>query len=207
MREAVVAKTSCVYIIRQQRRWATETFPRAALGTRDAGSGSKRRRARRPACTSRPSRSSPATSSRAGSHPARACWSSSVAAQFGISRAPARHALAELERCGLVEKATGRGYTVRPVAQRPGGSLAAAGVAARDDVRLISALELGADLRRGRERDHGPRRPSRSWRVNEAELARHYRVEPYRRAGRHRAPAAARRGPKGRPVHAGMRRR
>ena len=38
---------------------------------------------------------------------------STVAAQFGISRAPARQALAELQRRGLVEKADGRGYRVR----------------------------------------------------------------------------------------------
>jgi DNA-binding GntR family transcriptional regulator len=98
---------------------------------------------------------------------------SSVAAQFGISRAPARHALAELERCGLVEKATGRGYTVRPLAHRK--RIASASFAAKDDVRLISSSSW--------ERIYGEvegeimaRASFASWRVNEAELARHYRV-------------------------------
>jgi DNA-binding GntR family transcriptional regulator len=99
---------------------------------------------------------------------------SSVAAQFGISRAPARQALAALERCGLVERATGRGYTVRPVAN--GKRFAPApDVAADDDVRLISWSSW--------ERIYGEvegeimaRASFASWRVNEAELARHYRV-------------------------------
>jgi len=99
---------------------------------------------------------------------------SSVAAQFGISRAPARQALAELERCGLVEKATGRGYTVRPVANRKRVA-PATDVAAKDEVRLISSSSW--------ERIYGEvegeimaRASFASWRVNEAELARHYRV-------------------------------
>ena len=99
---------------------------------------------------------------------------SSVAAQFGISRAPARHALAELERCGLVEKAAGRGYTVRPIGSRKRAAPAAA-VAANDDVRLISSSSW--------ERIYGEveseimaRASFASWRLNEAELARHYRV-------------------------------
>src|SRR5699024_9274707 len=35
-----------------------------------------------------------------------------IAARFGTSRAPARQALARLERAGLVSKAAGRGYVV-----------------------------------------------------------------------------------------------
>ena len=99
---------------------------------------------------------------------------SGVAAQFGISRAPARQALAELERWGLVEKAPGRGYTVRAVADRsPLASVTK--VAADDDVRLFSSSSW--------ERIYGEveseiiaRMSFASWRVNEAELARHYRV-------------------------------
>jgi DNA-binding GntR family transcriptional regulator len=99
---------------------------------------------------------------------------SGVAAQFGISRAPARQALAELERCGLVEKARGRGYTVRPVANRK-RVVPTTGVASRDGVRLISSSSW--------QRIYGEvegeimaRASFASWRVNEAELARHYLV-------------------------------
>jgi DNA-binding GntR family transcriptional regulator len=99
---------------------------------------------------------------------------SGIAAQFGISRAPARQALAELERCGLVAKARGRGYTVRPVAHRT-WVVPTTAVASREDVRLISSSSW--------ERIYGEvegeimaRASFASWRVNEAELARHYRV-------------------------------
>ena len=99
---------------------------------------------------------------------------SNIAAQFGISRAPARQALAELERCGFVEKAPGRGYTVRPVTN-PKRVASPTRVTANDDVRLASSSSW--------ERIYGEvegeiiaRTSFASWRVNEAELARHYRV-------------------------------
>ena len=50
---------------------------------------------------------------------------SGIAQQFGISRAPARRALAELAERGLLEKPAGRGYLVRPVARRRKGETAA----------------------------------------------------------------------------------
>jgi DNA-binding GntR family transcriptional regulator len=99
---------------------------------------------------------------------------SRVAAQFRISRTPARQALAELARCGLVEKATGRGYMVRATTWCSRAAPASA-VAARHDVRLIPSSSW--------ERIYGEveseimaRASFASWRVNEAELARHYRV-------------------------------
>lgn len=101
---------------------------------------------------------------------------SSVAAQFGISRAPARQALGELERCGLVEKAPGRGYTVRagPHAT-PATSATEAMVKVGDDLRRLSSSSW--------ERIYGEveseivaRTSFASWRLNEVMLARHYQV-------------------------------
>ena len=62
---------------------------------------------------------------------------STVAAQFGISRAPARQALAELQRRGLVEKADGRGYRVRRNAGA-GAAVSHADAAPSTDLRLTS---------------------------------------------------------------------
>jgi DNA-binding GntR family transcriptional regulator len=99
---------------------------------------------------------------------------SGVATQFGISRAPARRALAELERCGLVEKSAGRGYTVRRVGtRRPTSSGPAA--TADDDQRLFSSStweRIYGEV----EREIVARISFASWRVNEAVLARHYGV-------------------------------
>src|SRR5688572_27982463 len=63
---------------------------------------------------------------------------SGVAAQFGISRAPARQALLELERGSFVEKAAGCGYAVRADAIT---SPAASNMrfAADDAYRLVSS--------------------------------------------------------------------
>lgn len=98
----------------------------------------------------------------------------SVAAQFGVSRAPARQALAALARAGLVEKTAGRGFAVKP-----GAAAAGAGSAARrageEELRLLPQSSW--------ERIHGEvegeivaRTSFASWRVNEALLARHYGV-------------------------------
>ena len=64
---------------------------------------------------------------------------SAVAARFGISRAPARRALSELERTGLIARAGARGFVVvaRPLRRnsaRDGGG----GEAAAHDLRLVS---------------------------------------------------------------------
>jgi DNA-binding GntR family transcriptional regulator len=98
---------------------------------------------------------------------------SGVAAQFGISRAPARRALAELERLGLVEKADGRGYRVRG---SDGAKAAApAGAGPLDALRLRSRPSwerIYSEV----EGEIAARTSFATWRVNEAELARHHRV-------------------------------
>ncbi|MGE0502113.1 MAG: GntR family transcriptional regulator [Rhizobiaceae bacterium] len=96
---------------------------------------------------------------------------SSVAAQFGISRAPARQALAELAREGFVEKMDGRGYRVRSVTPAPG----TVPIEIDDDVRLVSLASwerIYAEV----EGEIAARISFASWRVNEAELARHHDV-------------------------------
>jgi DNA-binding GntR family transcriptional regulator len=112
----------------------------------------------------------------------------SVAAQFGVSRAPARQALAALAQAGLVEKTTGRGFAVKPgaaaadainAARRAGDASWRAGDtswrAGEEELRLVSQSSW--------ERIHGEvegeivaRTSFASWRVNEALLARHYGV-------------------------------
>jgi DNA-binding GntR family transcriptional regulator len=97
---------------------------------------------------------------------------SSVAAQFGISRAPARQALAELAREGFVEKIDGRGYRVRQ-----GKAAAAAPMRGEpeDEVRLVS-LASWERIYGEVEGEIAARISFASWRVNEAELARHHGV-------------------------------
>ena len=99
---------------------------------------------------------------------------STVAAQFGISRAPARQALSELERRGLVEKAEGRGYRVRPGNEVAERGEAVAGALA-DDLRLQSRPSW-EPIYSEVEGEIAARTSFGTWRVNEAELARHYRV-------------------------------
>ncbi|MCT7374178.1 GntR family transcriptional regulator [Chelativorans salis] len=95
-----------------------------------------------------------------------------VADQFGISRAPARRALAELERSGLLVKTTGRGYAVRAPAKGAGSS----GVATpREDIRLTSRSSWERIYAEVEDEIIG-RISFASWRVNEAELARCYHV-------------------------------
>ncbi|MFC3230465.1 GntR family transcriptional regulator [Marinibaculum pumilum] len=102
---------------------------------------------------------------------------SGIAAQFGISRAPARQALAELARAGLVEKSRGRGFTVRsqPPAAGARRATAQAPAAPAEDLRLQSAASwerIYAEV----EDQIIARISFAAWRVNEAELARHYGV-------------------------------
>jgi DNA-binding GntR family transcriptional regulator len=100
-----------------------------------------------------------------------------VAARFGISRAPARRALAELEQAGLIARSEAGGFVVVGGRRRHQGRRSgcdAVPLEARD-VKLVSQPSW--------ERIYGAveseiiaRISFASWRVNEAELARHYRV-------------------------------
>ena len=99
---------------------------------------------------------------------------SSVAEQFGISRAPARQALAELERQGFLSKSTGRGYQVMRQKGRPSG----AGVPPAPpevDLRLTQA-STWSRIYGEVESEIAARTSFAGWRVNETELARYYDV-------------------------------
>jgi len=98
---------------------------------------------------------------------------SAVAEQFGISRAPARQALAELERSGLVVRAAGRGYTVCDVPRAPAAD--ASGIATDASVPLQSAASWERIYQEAEE-EIVARIAFAAWRVNEAKLARHYHV-------------------------------
>jgi DNA-binding GntR family transcriptional regulator len=93
-----------------------------------------------------------------------------IAARFGISRAPARRALEELEQAGLVSRAEPHGFVPRRPA--PGARADAHRI---EDERLVSQPSwepIYAEV----ESEIIARISFASWRVNEAELARHYRV-------------------------------
>jgi DNA-binding GntR family transcriptional regulator len=101
-----------------------------------------------------------------------------VAARFGISRAPARQALAELEALGLVHKREGRGYRIAAGTDQIGADArdAAAGeTKPSDDVRLhfLASWEL---IYRQVEMDIVSRTSIASWRLNEAALAKCFGV-------------------------------
>lgn len=102
-----------------------------------------------------------------------------VAAQFGISRAPARRALKELERQGRLAKAQGRGYVVRDApSTAPLGADAGSGLhvdPAGGDSRLVS-LSSWERIYGEVENEIIARISFATWRVNEAELARFYGV-------------------------------
>jgi DNA-binding GntR family transcriptional regulator len=94
---------------------------------------------------------------------------SRVAQQFGISRAPARQALARLAQQGLVRQAEGHGYRVRGRATR------AARARPIDPVRLEPASSWQRFYPEV-ERAIVARTAFAGWRVVETELARHYGV-------------------------------
>jgi DNA-binding GntR family transcriptional regulator len=98
-----------------------------------------------------------------------------VAARFGISRAPARRALVELEQAGLIARSEARGFVV--VAGRRRGK------ARRQDGNRSEPSELKLVSKPTWERIYGAveseiiaRISFAGWRVNEAVLARHYGV-------------------------------
>lgn len=100
-----------------------------------------------------------------------------VARRFGISRAPARRALAELARTGLAAKANGRGYVIGAPDEVAVGVQIHPSSAASGKTRL--------QARPSWESIYGEVENQitsfASWRLNEALLARHYGVsEPAR---------------------------
>lgn len=96
----------------------------------------------------------------------------SIAERFGISRAPARQALAELEQQGLIRKAEGRGYDVMSYA---GNQFAEAVPSEHLSIELQprSSWQL---IYPQIELEIVSRTALASWRINEALLARHYGV-------------------------------
>lgn len=97
-----------------------------------------------------------------------------VAAQFGISRAPARRALAELAAAGLVARMSGGAFVVSPDAP-PAARGFAQKPAPDDDLRLVS-LPSWERIYAEVETEIAARISFATWRVNEAELARFYSV-------------------------------
>jgi DNA-binding GntR family transcriptional regulator len=100
-----------------------------------------------------------------------------VAARFGISRAPARRALVELEQAGLIARSDARGFVV--VVGRRDRRVRRKG---RDaiplemrDFKLVSQPSWQR-IYGAVESEIIARISFASWRVNEAELARHYGV-------------------------------
>lgn len=95
---------------------------------------------------------------------------SRVAADFGISRAPARQALAALADEGLLSRAEGRGYVVTSLAGSGDGSAEAPGpihlAPAASWERIYSEVETSIVSRTA----------FASWRVVEAEIAKHHGV-------------------------------
>lgn len=100
-----------------------------------------------------------------------------IAAQFGISRAPARRALAELTEAGLVERRRGQGFVVARQEGRTEAGQRRPQVrpASEEDVRLVS-LPSWERIYGEVESEIAARISFATWRVNEAELARYYRV-------------------------------
>lgn len=98
---------------------------------------------------------------------------SHVADRFGVSRAPARQALGELERSGLLRKADGRGYVVKR-RKRLDGDVAPG----RPDERpfRLASSPTWERIYGEVESEIAARIAFGAWRVNEAELARHYEV-------------------------------
>lgn len=98
-----------------------------------------------------------------------------VASHFGVSRAPARRALADLAGAGLLVRGKSRGYIV-------GGDGTEAALVGEETPALASGHQRLVSLASW-ERIYGEveseiiaRITFASWRVNEAELARHYEV-------------------------------
>jgi len=97
---------------------------------------------------------------------------SRIAEQFGISRAPARHALAKLESDGLIGRREGRGYVVLPSAPSAEKAGPLSGFAPEPLSSAASWERIYAEI----ETAIVARTSFATWRVVESELARHYGV-------------------------------
>lgn len=101
---------------------------------------------------------------------------SRVAAQFGISRAPARQALARLEQDGLVRRSDGHGFVVRARGgRRASDAPTAPDPVLNEPVRLASAASW-ARIYGEVETEIVARTAFGAWRVNESDLAKYYQV-------------------------------
>ncbi len=96
-----------------------------------------------------------------------------VAERFGISRAPARQALHELERRGLIGKAEKRGYQVISIASDTGAQPHRQDADEDDKLHSLSTWEV---LYPEIEIEIVSRTSLANWRINEAMLAKHYGV-------------------------------
>lgn len=108
-----------------------------------------------------------------GWHDAARLNETAIAKRFGISRAPARQALAELEALGLVRKSEGRGYQV--VARGGFAGPEVIDAAEPDDMQLhfLASWEL---IYRQVELEIVSRTSIASWRINEVALAKAFGV-------------------------------
>jgi DNA-binding GntR family transcriptional regulator len=98
-----------------------------------------------------------------------------VAQRFGISRAPARQALAELERRGLIRRTETRGYDVLASEKGsvPADELSSIGALEQAKFQFLPSWEL---IYREIEMEIVSRTSLASWRINEAILAKSYGV-------------------------------
>lgn len=100
---------------------------------------------------------------------------SMVAESFGISRPPARRALAELAGRGLLSQAKGKGYAVLAAGAEATATPPEPAGPVDETVRLLSSASwqrIYGEI----ENQIVARISFASWRINEARLARHYRV-------------------------------
>lgn len=101
---------------------------------------------------------------------------SHVAAQFGISRAPARQALARLEKDGLVRRSDRHGFVVRARGGRPAAGPAIVRAPVADEPLRLASAASWARIYGEVETEVVARTAFGAWRVNESDLAKYYRV-------------------------------
>lgn len=99
-----------------------------------------------------------------------------VAGRFGISRAPARQALTELERLGHVRKAETRGYDVLAAGRQALAKDQPSSPIDRPSDPKIQFLPSWEVIYPEIENEIVSRTSLASWRINEAALAKHYGV-------------------------------